>query len=238
MSIKATTLSSIIVTLSTLFAASTTLAQSLWSSEVELGAVFTSGNTDEQNIKFRGQAVRDSEQWQHKVYLDTLNSSKNDVKSAQKSYLFYQGDYKLQVGSLFGRASYENDKFNGYDYQAEFTVGYSRPLYDNGPHKLSGDAGLGYRISEVMTGVSENEAIVRLALDYVWDINENAQFKQLLSTEIGGDTTISRSESSVSANIAGDLAMKFSISVKNNSDIPLGTEKTDTESAVTLVYKF
>ncbi|MBT3734550.1 MAG: DUF481 domain-containing protein, partial [Gammaproteobacteria bacterium] len=85
---------------------------------------------------------------------------------------------------------------------------------------------------------SENEAIVRLALDYVWDINENAQFKQLLSTEIGSDTTISRSESSVSANIAGDLAMKFSISVKNNSDVPLGTEKTDTESAVTLVYKF
>ena len=79
---------------------------------------------------------------------------------------------------------------------------------------------------------------MRLALDYVWDINENAQFKQLLSTEIGGDTTISRSESSVSANIAGDLAMKFSISVKNNSDVPLGTEKTDTESAVTLVYKF
>jgi putative salt-induced outer membrane protein YdiY len=32
--------------------------------------------------------------------------------------------------------------------------------------------------------------------------------------------------------------MKFSISVKNNSDVPLGTEKTDTESAVTLVYKF
>ena len=81
MSIKATTLSSIIVTLSMLFAASTTLAQSLWSSEVELGAVFTSGNTDEQNIKFRGQAARDSEQWQHKVYLDTLNSSKMTSKA-------------------------------------------------------------------------------------------------------------------------------------------------------------
>lgn len=38
MTIKATTLNSIIVTLSMLFAPSTTLAQSLWSSEVELGA--------------------------------------------------------------------------------------------------------------------------------------------------------------------------------------------------------
>ncbi len=238
MTLKLNTLISFVIALCALFAAPTSLAQSLWSSEVELGAVFTSGNTDEQNIKFRGQAVRDSEQWQHKVYLDTLNSSKNDVKSAQKSYLFYQGDYKLQVGSMFGRASYEDDKFNGYDYQADFTFGYSRPIYDNGPHKLNGDAGFGYRVSELTAGPSENEAIVRLALDYVWDINENAQFKQLLSTEIGSDATISRSESSVSANIAGDLAMKFSINVKNNTDVPLGTKKTDTESAVTLVYKF
>ena len=68
MIIKATTLTAIIVTLSILFATSTAMAQSMWSSEVELGAVFTSGNTDEQNVKFRGQAVRDSEKWQHQVY--------------------------------------------------------------------------------------------------------------------------------------------------------------------------
>ncbi|MFT4714745.1 MAG: putative salt-induced outer membrane protein [Candidatus Azotimanducaceae bacterium] len=232
------TLSSILLVGSLILAATSTQAQSLWSSEVELGAVFTSGNTDQQTIKFRGEAIRDSEKWKQKTRLDILNASENDVKSAQRAYLFYQGDYKLSVGSLFGRAAYEDDKFNGFDYQTDFTMGYSRPLYDNGSHKLVGDVGLGYRISEFSTGVSEGEAIVRLAADYAWDISENAQFRQLLSTDIGADSTISRSESSVSANIAGDLAMKFSINVKNNSDAPLGTKKTDTESAVTLVYKF
>ena len=232
------TLSSILLAGSLAFAATSTQAQRLWSSEVELGAVFTAGNTDQQTIKFRGEAVRDSESWKQQARLDFLNASENGVESAQRSYLFYQGDHKLSVGSIFGRASYEDDKFNGFDYQADFSVGYSRPLYDNGPHKLSGDIGLGYRTSELATGVSDGESIFRLAADYTWDISENAQFKQLLSSDMGADSTISRSESSISANIAGDLAMKFSINVRNNSEAPLGTKKTDTESAVTLVYKF
>lgn len=231
-------LSSLLLAGSLVFAATSTQAQSLWSSEVELGAVFTGGNTDQQTIKFRGEAVRDSESWVHQTRLDLLSASENGVESAQRSYLFYQGDYKLSVGSIFGRASYEDDKFNGFDYQADFSFGYSRPLYDNGTHKLSGDIGLGYRTSELPTGVSDGEGLVRVAADYTWNISENAQFRQLLSSDIGADSTISRSESSVSANIAGDLAMKFSINVRNNSGAPLGTKDTDTESAVTLVYKF
>jgi len=238
MNFRYTGFSSFLLTVGILLSSTSVQAQSLWSSEVELGAVFTTGNTDQQTIKFRGEVVRDAEKWKHKGHVDSYSASKDGVKNAQREYLFYQGDYKLSVGSLFGRVAYENDKFNGYDYQADVTFGYSRPLYDNGPHKLSGDAGIGYRISEFPNGTSDNEGIVRLAMDYVWKISENAQFKQLLSTEIGSDSTISRSESSVSASIVGDLAMKFSVNVKNNSDVPVGTKKTDTETAVTLVYKF
>ena len=238
MNFKAKTYISFVLALCAFLASPVSLAQSLWSSEIELGAVFTSGNTDQKNIKLRAEGVRDSEQWKHQVHFDTFNASSDDVKSAQRSYLFYQGDYKLDVGSIFGRAGYEDDKFSGFDYQADFSLGYSRPLYDNGPHMLKGDIGVGYRVSEFLSGMNEGEGLVRLALDYVWDISENAQFKQLLSADIGSDSTISRSESSVSANIAGDLAMKFSINIKNNSEAPVGTKKTDTESAVTLVYKF
>ncbi len=211
---------------------------SLWTSEVELGAVFTSGNTDEQNVKFRAQLVRDAEMFKHTMYLDHLDSSKDNNKTAQKTYMYYQGDYKLLVGSLFGRVSYEQDQFNGFDYQADVSAGYSRLLMEKATMKLSGDIGLGYRISAPDTGSTDGEAIVRLAGAFSWDISQNATFKQLLSTEIGADSTISRSESSVSANIAGDLAMKFSINVKNNSSVPAGRQETDTESSVTLVYKF
>ncbi len=63
-------------------------------------------------------------------------------------------------------------------------------------------------------------------------------FKQLLAFEVGEQLTVSRSESSLETAIIGNLAMKFAIKVRHNSDVLPGKEKTDTESTVTLVYKF
>ncbi|MEO2173098.1 MAG: DUF481 domain-containing protein [bacterium] len=55
---------------------------------------------------------------------------------------------------------------------------------------------------------------------------------------MGEQLTVSRSESSLETAIIGNLAMKFAIKVRHNSDVLPGKEKTDTESTVTLVYKF
>jgi putative salt-induced outer membrane protein YdiY len=38
--------------------------------------------------------------------------------------------------------------------------------------------------------------------------------------------------------VLGRLAMKFSYSVKHNSQVPVAASKTDTETSVTLVYSF
>ena len=211
---------------------------SMWGAEVELGAVFTSGNTDEKNLKFRGEVVKDGDRFKHSVHLDSLNSAKDNNKTAQKTYVSYQADFKLNKGSMFGRTAFEKDKFNGFDYQADATAGYSRLLMEKSTMSLVGDIGLGYRKSELVTGGSEGEGIVRLAAKYVWQVSENATFEQSLNTEIGNESTISRSESSLSANVAGNLAMKLAVNIKNNSEVPLGNEKTDTESSVTLVYTF
>jgi hypothetical protein len=100
-----------------------------WSLEAELGAVLTTGNTDQQNLKFRLGGTLDGEVLKHSAQLDGLRSSENSIVTAQKYYTFYQGDYKLQGDhSLFGRISYEDDRFSGFDYQADLTVGYSRLL--------------------------------------------------------------------------------------------------------------
>ena len=212
--------------------------ESFWGAEVELGAVFTSGNTNEKNVKFRGEVEYDGDRYKHAVHLDALNSSKDKVRTAQKTYLYYQVDYKLEKGSVFGRVAHEVDKFSGFDYQTDITGGYSRLLMEKSTMSLTGDVGLGYRRSELENGESEDEGIVRLAAKYIWQLSENATFEQSLSTEIGNESTISRSETSLSANIAGNLAMKLAVNIKNNSDAPAGMEKTDTESSVTLVYKF
>ena len=213
--------------------------EGLWKSSVELGAVATSGNTEERNIKFNGDTARDGESMKHKVHLDALRNSRGGITTAQKYYAYYQLDFKLADNhSLYGRLGYTDDEFSGFNNQTDFTAGYARKLLDNDRATLDGSIGLGIRSSELATGEREDESIVRIAFDYVYNISESAVFKQSLSSEIGSDSTISRSETSLSANISGNLAMKVALNINNNSEVPVGTEKTDTETAITLVYSF
>lgn len=209
-----------------------------WSGTVELGVVATSGNTEEENIKLRTDAERESDLWRHTFHVDGFRSSRDDELTAHRVYSSYQLDRKLNGDSLFGRFSYEDDRFSGFDYQANLIGGYGRKLLDRETLTLSGDVGMGVRHSRFDDGDKENELIVRLAGDLQWQISENAVFEQMLSTEIGQESTVTRSETSLSSNIIGSLAMKLAFYVRHQSDVPPDNEETDTETSVTLVYEF
>lgn len=210
-----------------------------WASEIEFGAVVTTGNTEQENFKLRAQTETEGENMKHAARVDALRSSENDIVTAQKYYAFYQADWKLDdIQSLFARVSWEDDRFSGFEYQADATAGYSRTFLENETMKFSADAGAGIRRSEFVTGMTEDEFITRLAGTFTWQVSENARFRQLVSAEIGEDSTITRSETSLQSTVVGALAMKLALTIKNQSEVPVGTEKTDTETSVTLVYSF
>lgn len=209
-----------------------------WQSSVELGAVTSTGNTEQQSIKFRADVLHDGPRFKHTFHLDTFRQTQNSVVSADKFYTSYQADYKFDDrNAMFGRVSYEDDRFSGYDYQTDVTVGYSRVMLLRDNMELDGDIGGGERHSRLSTGMTDNEAVVRTALKYMWQISETARFNQLISMEIASNT-ITRSETSVQATLVGSLALKLAVNVKHQSDVPVGIKKTDTETSVTLVYNF
>ena len=128
----------------------------------------------------------------------------------------------------------EDDRFSGYDYQVDVTGGYSEILL-RVKFLLSGSLGVGYRQSELETGDSEDE-VISLAADYEWKVSENATFKQALRTQIGDFQTVSRSDTTLTADVLDDLALS-SVFISGTS-APAGRDKTDTETAVTMLYKF
>ncbi|MBO6703517.1 MAG: DUF481 domain-containing protein [Pseudomonadales bacterium] len=210
-----------------------------WSTDVELGAVFTSGNTEQESLKFRIDSKREKDVWVNSFHLDTFAASEDGNDTADKLYAFYRLDYKLADDrGLFTRLAYEDDQFSGFDHQTDLTFGYNQTLLERDRLKIVGDAGLGVRYFKVTDGDSETEALVRLAALLEWEISENALFKQALGFEIGEELTTTRSETSLETRVVGDLAMKLAVAVKHNSEVPAGKDKTDTESTVTLVYRF
>ena len=210
-----------------------------WASEVELGAVFTGGNTEQETLKFRFDTRRDSEKYVNTFHADLFNAAEDGNATAEKNYLFYRLGKKLgDDRGLFARLGYERDRFSGFDSQIDFTAGYNLTLLNRENLTLVTDFGIGMRRSELESDETEAETIGRIAGLYTWYISTNAIFKQSLGFEIGEEFVTSRSESSLESSISGNLAMKITLKVKHNSEVLPGKEKTDTESTVTLVYKF
>jgi putative salt-induced outer membrane protein len=213
--------------------------EKLWQSEIAFGMILTTGNTDEENLNGHGDFTRDAEKWRINFHLDALRSSKDEDLTAQKLYESIKSDYKYSDDRyFFTRVSYEDDRFSGFDYQVDLTVGYGQSLLDKDKLKLKVDVGPGNRWSELNSGASESEAILRIAGDLVWKVSKTAEFEQKLSTEIGNESTISRSVSSLKSNIFSRLAMQLSYAVKHNSEVPVGSANTDTETSLNLVYSF
>lgn len=211
----------------------------LWSTDVELGAVFTSGNTEQETFKFRLDSKREKDVWINSFHVDTFMANEDGDDTADKLYTFYRLDYRLaEDRGLFARLAYEDDAFSGFDQQSDLTFGYNQTLLERERLKIVGDAGLGARYTKVTDGDSETEALLRLAGVLEWQISDNALFTQALGFEIGEELTTTRSETALETIVVGDLAMKLAIAVKHNSEVPEGNEETDTESTVTLVYKF
>ncbi|MCO6413053.1 MAG: DUF481 domain-containing protein [Thiogranum sp.] len=210
-----------------------------WTGAGEIGYVATTGNTDTSNLTARLGVTNERDHWRHKLALEALNTEDDGNTTAERYLAAWQTDYKFSEHEyLFGRVAYEDDKFSGYEYRITETVGYGRRVLNRSNMTLDLEAGPGARQSKLEDGNTENEFVARIAARYAWQISEHATFTEDLSSDIGEDATITKSITGLQARINGNLAMKLTFTVENTSDVPDGVDKTDTETAVTLVYGF
>jgi putative salt-induced outer membrane protein len=215
-----------------------------FSMDGEFGFIATTGNTETTSIKGRLSAHQELPHWSNDYTIEALYK-KDEISgveqtTAQKYFLSAQGNYKLENPDhrLFGFTSYEDDRFSSFNYQATLASGWSQKMWEDETSQFSYSVGPGYSFAETNEDEEQNSLIVRAALDYQWKISDTANFKQLLSTEVGEDNTKSRSESSVSAQISGGLSLKVSLTLDHNSDVAVDIKKLETQTAVTLVYSF
>lgn len=208
-------------------------------SQLELGIITTTGNTEDESIKVKGRAELVKDSWDYTWSVDAFRSSRQNQLTAQRFYTVGSADYQLsEISFVEGRLAYEDDRFSGYDSQTDASINYGRSLLNNKDNMdLSVTTGIGVRRS-LSEEEDFDEVIFRLAGDYKWDISENAMFNQLLSAEAGEETSIYRWESSIETNILENLSLKFTYNIKHQTQVPAGRERTDTATSVTLVMNF
>jgi len=210
-----------------------------WKGNVELGIVTTTGNTETETINAKAKAVTEREKWRHTVFIESLNNSNDGDTTAERYVVNGQSDYKFgEYNYFFAMVNYENARFSGYDYRVSEALGYGRRVIHKTALTLDLEIGPGARQSKLETGGSEDELTVRGAAKLAWKISDTSTFTTDLNTDIGEDTTVTKSVTALTARVNSSLATKITYTIKNTSDVPVGVEKTDTETAVTLVYSF
>jgi putative salt-induced outer membrane protein len=217
----------------------------------EFGFLLADGNTNTSTITAKVNTSQELTTWSYQIIGNALykqnqqelDGEESDKASAQKLFLSGQLDHKLTEPDdrLFIYGEYENNRFNGFRYQASLAAGWTSRLWHNKHSEFKYSVGPGYAISEVDENNSEDNSqnlIIRAALEYRKRFSDNATFRQFVSTEADQEFTKTKSETSVSTKLTGTLAMKLSFVVNLDTSVGPDIEELDTEAAVTLVYQF
>jgi putative salt-induced outer membrane protein len=210
-----------------------------WSGNVSLGYLATTGNTETSNAKFGFGVDYAIDKWVHGLTGTAMGASEDNETTAEAYSLGWKSTYDLSDRNyLFGRANWLKDRFSGYDYQLTETAGFGRRVIMDSNQTLNLEIGPGARQSETSEGDEQNEAILRLAADYQYVFNENAQLDFDLGVETGEDNTFTEAILGLKTRLVGSLAAVLAYTVRNNTDVPDDTEKTDTMTSVSLEYSF
>ena len=207
--------------------------------KVKLGYLATSGNTDTSSLNSGIEATYTAGRWEHKALATAINASEDDTTTAEAYELGWKSGWDLtERDYLFGQLDWRKDRFGPFDTQFSQTVGYGRRLIDTGAHLLKGEVGAGARQSEDQLGVTQDETIFTGGLNYTWKLSDTAEFSQLLRAEVGQDNTFSESITAITTRLIGGFNLVASYTIRNNSEAPAGTDKTDTRTALALEYGF
>ena len=229
----------VLIVLTSLWTSSLAQQQQSITRELEVGALFTSGNTDEQALNFAGEYTIIDDRWEYCYTLDALYAASDDDTTGQRFYGVAGARYQFSEDSCFlARAAHEDDRFNGFDSQSDATLSYGRGFFQSRSDvSLRVDAGIGIRWSR-LDGSDFDEPIFRVAGDYEWILSDTATFSQDLAIEYGTDSNIYRSDTGITTQINQNLSLRLSINLKHQTEVPAGRDETDIRTAATLVVSF
>ncbi|MFT5084303.1 MAG: putative salt-induced outer membrane protein [Lentisphaeria bacterium] len=228
-----------------------------FAAELELGLIQTTGNTATSSYKGKFDVRQNLLQWNTHFILeglykqDELEDEYGDKVSqttAEKYFASMKGDYKLEKEhtSLFIYGEYEKNRFSGFDSQYAVALGYSTRVFTTDQSYLAYSVGPGLSVEESLATESEpsettENVVVYGSAEYVYTISEHSKFSQTVSANYATDSdenTKTKAVTAVTASINSSLALKASFTIDYNSLSPEGSEKTDTTTAVTVVYSF
>ncbi|QOL25360.1 DUF481 domain-containing protein [Thalassotalea sp. LPB0316] len=225
---------------------------------IELGFLLKTGNTNSADIRAGAELRYDLEHWRNSLNFNILGK-KGEVTDEEGNDKWVTSDQTWNIAGktnyilnergtnyIYGSGDYKQDRFSGFESQSSMSTGWGRRWYKTEVASFDADIGPGFKrdvVSATETTAEETRDafIIQASGLYLHKINSHVQFRQFVSAKYApknGENNVYRSETSVITKLIETLQLKFSLNIDHNSVVEPGTKKTDTETAVTLVYSF
>ena len=210
-----------------------------WSGEASLTGSKTTGNTETTDIGLGLKLEKEDGPWRHKFKALADRGEADDIDNKRRYNLGYQIDRDFN-DRLYGyaNADYFSDDFGAF--QEGFFVGGGLGYKVILPEPISWnvEGGLGFRQQEEQgaLGQENSELAARGFSDFDWVLNDNVSFYNDTEIIAASSDTYIWNEVGITATLAGNLAARASFRVDTHTDVPAGTEKTDTITRFGIVY--
>jgi putative salt-induced outer membrane protein YdiY len=225
------------------------LTDSTLSISAELGALFTTGNTESTSVLGKVTTEYELEAWRHKYVFeflykedqvtDSVTGDKFMDTTAERYLINAEAFYNItERDSVVAFLGSEHDRFGSYAHYTTLAAGYNVRLIEGSLIVFDMNIAPGYTFTEAQDGTTDDAPILRASGVVEWIINSNAKFIQNFSVETSEINTRAISESTLSAKIHGSMQMKVGYKITSNDTVEPGQENTDTEMSVTLVVNF
>lgn len=208
-----------------------------WRGSGQLGAAVSTGNSDTKSFTAGINLERDGLKWRHRAdaVIDIVD---NDGGTDQQRILAgYQIDYKFSERLYaWGRFEYEKNREAGIERRFAESAGLGWRAVAAERVTWDLEAGPALRQTRFVTG-DENSFAVRGASRFLWAISPTTSFTN--DTAIFWDDAGSINNlTALTSKLFGSLSARLSVNLAWEEEPPLGLEKLDTTSRITLVYDF
>lgn len=213
-----------------------------WQGEASVSGSTTSGNTKTTDVGLALHLSKTDNKWTNKFDTTYDLGKTSGVDNKNRWFIGYQLDRQISNRLyVYGNANYFTDDFGAYKNGNFLGTGLGYKFIEPAPLAWDIEAGLGYRSQKLhdiglIEGDKINEFALRGASSIKYDLNDAVSFYNNSEVIWSSSDTYLWNDSGITANLAGNLAARFSFRVDHHTDVPMGVEKTDTITRAALVY--
>jgi putative salt-induced outer membrane protein len=209
----------------------------LWSGQVEFGASWSTGPTDNLGALASIDLKRDGIDWSHRLQFRGEIQDTDGVRAVERLLASWQPRYATSPKSyVFGLGQFEHDPALGYDqrYTAGLGAGWSLSSGKRLKLALEGGPAIRHTISE---GEEQTRFAGRGTLDLGLEIGPRLDFTQRVSVFYESGTSSGLLSSALDSKISDKLKLRLSYEYRIEEDGLRGVSTSGSVSRASLVYK-